>query len=338
MALCLGRTAHAEDATGVAVWYRSASGCPDGAAFLHALESRSVHARLAQVGDAIDFVVTLGSDEARGSSGVLERQTDTGTVAIQRVDDPSCEQVAEALSLTLALAIEAGAVDVNSKTETQANTQSRDLAPTTTQVAATPPIGMRAPALIVPSAPRTRASPSVATPEGARASIGVDATVASGIAPGLLPGAGAFVEIEWPRTSIVSPALRVGAFVAYGSGTRSGETITLRILSGRVEACPLELRTGALAWRPCVAFEIGALRSDRDGPTGRPDSGLWAASDASARLTWPAASAFAVEAQLGLGVPWTRYALQSVDDPPSVLHRTSALSLAARIGAVVHFP
>src|SRR5690349_10761579 len=73
--------ARAQHEPSIAVWYRSGADCPDGTAFLQTLEQRSVRARLAQVGDAIDFVVTLGpTPELSGSGnmrGVLERQTET---------------------------------------------------------------------------------------------------------------------------------------------------------------------------------------------------------------------------------------------------------------------
>src|SRR5689334_11514042 len=85
------------------VWYRSADGCPDGAAFLARLEARGVRARLADVGDPIDFVVTLGNGP-EGARGLLERQTDTRTVAIRRLDGGTCEQVADAIALSLAVA------------------------------------------------------------------------------------------------------------------------------------------------------------------------------------------------------------------------------------------
>src|SRR5258706_13540210 len=81
----------AESVRPALVWYRSADGCRDGAAFLKRLEARGVRARLADVGDAIDFVVTLGNGP-EGARGLLERQTETRTVAIRRLDGGTCEQ------------------------------------------------------------------------------------------------------------------------------------------------------------------------------------------------------------------------------------------------------
>jgi hypothetical protein len=87
------------------IWYRSAEGCPTGPEFLERLRSAGVEARLAEAGDRVDFVVTLGASSGM-SSGRLEKQTRSGTVAIRQLDGASCEQVAEALALSLALARE----------------------------------------------------------------------------------------------------------------------------------------------------------------------------------------------------------------------------------------
>jgi hypothetical protein len=59
-------------------------------------------ATIARAGDRIDFVVTLDRDQ-RGSTGSLERQNSGGTVAIRQVEATSCDAVADALALTLAL-------------------------------------------------------------------------------------------------------------------------------------------------------------------------------------------------------------------------------------------
>lgn len=59
------------------VWYRTSEGCPDGEAFVSRLSELGKTARLASVGDRVDFVVTLGSGPQE-SSGRIERQTRGG--------------------------------------------------------------------------------------------------------------------------------------------------------------------------------------------------------------------------------------------------------------------
>lgn len=86
------------------VWYRSAERCPTGDEFVSLLGELGGLVRLARPGDHIDFVVTLTStDEV--SHGQLERQTQAGTVAMRELEDSSCDRVAEAIALSLGLAL-----------------------------------------------------------------------------------------------------------------------------------------------------------------------------------------------------------------------------------------
>jgi hypothetical protein len=319
--LCLAASSRAQAPEPIAIWYRSGGSCPDGEAFLRSLESRAVRARLAQVGDAIDFVVTLGPGQAATHSGVIERQTDTGTVAIRRVDDPDCDQVAAALSLTLALAA-----------QQPKKASGVESGPERLPVAVPSP---DRPKVVPVSAPIAK----TAAPEGPplRLSIGMAGSAATGIAPALLLGLAPFIELEW-GLGILRPALRLAPFAAFGSGTRAGRAIDTRLLGARIAACPIELSPGSLALRPCLALELGELRSEGEGITGRSDSGVWLASEAAARVTWPRDGTAALEAEVGLALPWTRYTLQSGDTPPAAMHQTAALSVSARIGLVVHFP
>lgn len=93
-----------------AVWFRASETCPSGAQFLEKLAAHSRKARLAQAGDHIDFVVTLVAD-GRETVGRLERQTDAGIVAIRELRDATCEEVADALALSLGLALAPRATD-----------------------------------------------------------------------------------------------------------------------------------------------------------------------------------------------------------------------------------
>lgn len=171
-----------------------------------------------------------------------------------------------------------------------------------------------------------------------RVSLGALGSLASGIAPGLQPGGQLFVELASGARSVVRPALRLGAIAAYGSGSRHDRPLSVRVLGGRLEASPLELSAGALAFRPSLALEVGQLHSEGGGTTGTQDAGLWLASELSGRVNLSIGRVFSLEAQLGLAMPLTRYELRSADDSQRVAHETAALGLAARIGGVVHFP
>jgi hypothetical protein len=325
--------AQAQAAPPVSVWFRSAAGCPDGNAFLSALQARAVGARLAQVGDAIDFVVTLGTGADGGASGVLERQTQTGTVAIRRVDDASCDQVADALALTLALSVQGG---------------DGESPGATTPAPAAAPALLPAPASVDPAtaAPATTAlgGPAVSAPAettsaerpATKWAIGLAALAATGLAPELVPGGSAFAELGWDGGSaLLRPALRIGALASFGSTDEAGREFELRILGGRIAGCPLALGAGALTVRPCLALQLGQLHGSGEGPGGRSASGVWAASEAAARLSVLLTARFSLEVEAGLLVPWTRYTLRTADG--AAIHRMAGLGAAAHLGAAVHF-
>jgi hypothetical protein len=138
------------------IWYRSSEGCPDGAAFIALLGRLGRAGSLAGVGDRVDFVVTVAYAPAQ-SSGRLERQSSEGTVAIRDVSAQSCAEVADALALSLDLALEPG-------------------------MAATPA-----------AAASEAATP--AAPASWQTRLGVQGQLSTGLAGAVLPGAVLFVHV-----------------------------------------------------------------------------------------------------------------------------------------------
>lgn len=339
-------SAHAQAIQPASVWYRSAAGCPDGAEFMQALSARDVAARLAQVGDAIDFVVTLGKADDGHSSGVLERQTQTGTVAIRRVDDPSCGQVADALALTLALAVQgsgpaqsdSAAAAAIAPAPAQGAAPARDSSAAAVEPKAVAPEPAAAPA--PPASAELRDDANGRAPSEPRAvqwSLGLHAFAATGLAPDLLPGGSASVEVGWGGgRELWQPALRIGALAGFGSGAEAARDIRVRIVGGRIAGCPLAFGNQSLMARPCLALELGQIHGEAAGAGGGSASGLWAASEAAARLSLRASAGVSLEAELGLLLPWTRYELQLASEG-TVVDRMAALGVAARLGAVLQF-
>jgi hypothetical protein len=343
----------------VSVWHRSADGCPGAQAFLDELRARNVHARLAQVGDTIDFVVTLGAGPRGRSRGVLERQTQTGTVAIRSVDDASCVQVSQALALTLALSI-APSARSPAQDDAEVDAAAPDALVRGTAAPASPaalaqpsaantgaPAAMSAPPAAAREPQRTPEEPaahrahagagSARSVQAALWSVGVRGAAAIGIAPDLLASGAAFAGFEPVGAGLFAPALRLSALFAYASSTASGRAFRLRIVGARLDGCPLAVSAGPLAARPCLGAELGSIASDGQGTGGRSDSGLWAALAGEARLTWRVSGPWGLEAHAGLALPLTRYELVA-DDGAAVLHRTSDLAFSAGLGALVQIP
>jgi hypothetical protein len=321
--------ARAETSKRPAIWYRSSEGCPDGLAFLEMLQHRATPAQLAQVGDRIDFVVTLGSTPT-GNSGRLERQTDRGTVALRELQGTTCAAIADALALTLVLTLDpmsdqnadaaaANAVAVSSGDASVSGSSTKPEAP----AAASSKLALSTPAS------SERRSPAPWRPRSVRLGAVASVWTLSQQFPFL--GGALFGELRDGRAGYgFRPSVRLSA--AAGFSPDGGQSIGLSIWAGQLEGCPVVIGGGRLQLRPCTALELGVIRAVSDSPSGTSALGFWAAWAAHARLSWEAASDWGLDLQAGLIVPLTRYEL-TVEAPERTVAKTSSLGLAAGLGA-----
>lgn len=300
------------------IWYRASSECPQGPEFLGKLAERANLARLAGAGDHIDFVVTLQSFDGE-TVGRLERQTQSGTVAIRELRDASCPRVAEALALSLALSLE----PANGLSESRAKGEPKPAEAPATETASAAPSAIPA-AFSAAPASRVRAEQSspVATPplEGSPSQartlpraddprggwLGIQGGALLGVAPRALPRAALFLGIEdpWPA-GLPGASLRFAVVGALGSAATSVGPVQRWLLSGRAEGCPLRWGNRAVSVAPCLAIEIGATGASDEASSTR-DTGLWAAGAASARAALRLTPGLSLEAQAEAQLPLYR--------------------------------
>jgi hypothetical protein len=297
---------HAEPAP-VWVWYRNSEGCPDGSSFVARLAELGQAARLAGVGDRVDFVVTLGR-VADSSSGRLERQTHGGTVAIREYRDARCEQVAEALALTLDLALEP------------------DASPPVVAVAPTADPGLDAAAAQTPASAEQRA-PSWR--------VGPQALLQSGVAPQPAFGGALFAGVEDPGWFVRQ--LRAALFLLHGQGQVEARELSVSLLGIRLEACPVAWSARGVAFYPCAGADLGALHAAGSSEFGRSDTGFWAAALAHGRGVFELGSGLALEAQLGGALPLVKYEMGPVQGR-AAWFRTPALGWSAGLGMAWRVP
>jgi len=210
-----------------AVWYRASESCPNGAQFLDKLAENSRNARLAQAGDHIDFVVTLVAD-GKGTVGRLERQTNSGVVAIRELNDATCEQVADALALSLGLALAPGqtsAAPVVAQpaepaqgTADAAASEAPGPPPPTTSAASESPATSAAATTAASSNSKPTTSSEASAKPMLQWSVGIELGAMIGITTHPLPRGQAF--LDWrPRLSHFLPdlSLRGGVVGSFGS-------------------------------------------------------------------------------------------------------------------------
>jgi len=304
------------------IWYRTGEGCPDGASFLDRLDRRSVRARLAAVGDPVDFVVTLGTSGDR-SSGRLERQTSGGTIAIREVTDPSCEAVADALALSLALSLDPAVQVPPAPPAIAENAAPSEEAPRPsetpeTEVAAAPPVKS--------TRPVASALPVAAPDDQAKLRVGAAVAAADLFEGPWLLEAGPFVEGEAPA-SFVLPRATLRVALQGGLRADGGADARVWLAAARLEACPLEVARGAFSVRPCAAVDAGAIGASA---AGADDTAPWAALAAHLRLRFDL-QPLAFELQAGGIAPITRYEVAAADSGV-ILEETRPIGFAGAVG------
>ena len=316
--------ARADDPAGI--WYRTSNGCPDGEAFVALVEQRGRTARLVTVGDRVDFVVTLSAEPA-GSTGRLERQTSEGIVAVKEISAESCEEVADALALTLALA------DVQHPASTAPPESSASAVPEQEPRAALPVAAPPSPAPSGSDATRAGLEPSIpGHPRQLRAAtwIGAAATGRTTVSPRGTWGAALHLERATRRF-----AWRVSAHAAAGAHTTTRGDLDFSLWAGQLDLCPVRLGGASLVLRWCGGGEVGAVHVVGGGVGGTDDTGPWGALVVRERLRWPADRPVAFEADLGVFLPLTSYHVVA-ERPRIELHRMGPAGLVGGAGVSIH--
>jgi hypothetical protein len=305
------------------IWYRTSEGCPDGEFFVARLNGLGQSAQLAGVGDRVDFVVTLGH-ERDTSVGRLERQTRAGTVAIREYQDADCAQVAEALALTLDLALAP-----NAATSAQASVP--ELAGDGPAPAGLPP--ERSPSSDVAVTREGPAQLPILESEASltKGALGAQAMLATGVAPNALPGAALFLQLEssawFPRS------LRLTLLGGHSDSTTQARELEVTLLGVRGEACPVSWSVATrFVVEPCAGAELGLIRGASAEPPGAAHARVLSSVHGHARAAFRIGGPVWLEAQVGGRVPLVRYEMGTRDGSEDWF-RTRAVGLDAGVGA-----
>jgi hypothetical protein len=274
-----GEGARPAPAIALTIDARAAAACVSDAAFFERLErqgARVVRAERGEEGATLRVAI-----EARdgGFAGSMELARPGAAKAVRRIEGATCEEVAEALSLMAAVALDSTADQ---------------------------------PAPRAPSAPPAAPNDAVKAPApaAARSSLAIGATLEGRQLASDRRSLVVAAFAEWAREENGwAPALRVGAAVSdegYALGSGRGEFLWL---TARIEACPLRAAiVGALFVRPCALVEGGLLRARGEG--GVTDAASvtrpWIAVGPVARLSFDVASALRLDLSAGALTPLVR--------------------------------
>ena len=302
--------ARADDAPteAVRIDFAAPATCPPREAFLAGVRSRTARMRLVGASEpARTFVVVL-EDAARGARGRVTIRDRDGRELRREVEGASCEEVADVLSLVVALAIDPHA---SLAPHAPASTAAAPATPSALPTAPAPsPSSVPAPSsTAAPPAPAADEPPVRARPGRREAPVdptartpwswatGVGASASTAVVPSLLFGPRVFVEVGGVVDVWSSPRLRL-SFERTASGRldAGGGAVRFTWTVARADGCVAGWRDGHLRFSPCLGVEVGALEAaGADVDHARGATRPWVAVGPVARFSWAFAGPFFLE-------------------------------------------
>ena len=328
-------------ATHLVVEWSAPAGCPtesDLRASAERLLGGPIEPRLSH------SLVMHGRISVRGDRLELDLETvDDGIHGERTLSGATCEELASAAALILALAIDPKAVAEHSAAA--GTPGAADGAPGAAEgaLAPTPSAPSPAPTVAVPTPIAPPAPPGEATPSTpVRISVGVEAALVGDLAS--LPGPGIGPELA---ARIGLDRFRVRPFVAYyaprfapaDDPARPTAGGYVSLLVGGIGGC-YAVTTGTPELDGCVAMEAGALFAVGRGFDVRKDATpAWVAAGVSLDLLLPIAGRFSFRLGAGAMVPFGRSPVRFTENTgvPKEIHRPWVLSGRAAIGVLATF-
>jgi hypothetical protein len=283
-----------------------AGSCIDETALAARLSQRGIEVTTAT--DALAARVRAWPTSA-GFEGTFSVTSPVGAPSTSRtLDARSCDDLAEALSFALALALERRTDE--------------------------PPPPTERPIVDNPPPPPPVAPPS--PPPRVRLGVALDGTGAVGLAPSPAIGAGAFGEAVLLGGAL-SPSLRAGfQAIAPTSDAAAGHELRMALQVGSLEVCPTRWTASRATFVPCARVRVGRLQASGRGFVGaRLDNELWADLDLVTRVVLRVAAPLDAEADVAAIFPLRRMTYSFGDTD---VYTPAAVGGQFSAGLTAHFP
>jgi hypothetical protein len=315
----------------IRIEYTAPSTCPDANEFSRRVFGRTSKARPAEGAEpARTFVVEIVSSDTTTQGSLVVREENMSTMA-RRVTGKDCDEVARALSLATALAIDPEAALTTPEPSGAGGT---DATAGTGGTTSTPEPSRDDPTRRSDTAGDKTKPPARANDR--RAVLLVGASAAFGPAP--TPGLGASVALEWSSPSPVVLPSALGLELVFLTSSEydvAGAGSSFTFAFARPYVCTLGLAiSGDVGIVPCVGGAFGAVFAEGS-RIERPasETRFWAAGELALRLDIALSEDWFVDATGGLVLPFTRYRFV-FRTPDTSIHDVPALTAAAglRVG------
>lgn len=339
-ALCTAGPSHA-DTEAIHLEYRADPGCPTPEQFQRLVLARAPNARVAAANEpSRTFAVAIERDRAGYRGSLTVRELDGQTVA-RTVAGGRCREVASALALSTALAIDPTSVayDVDPNTAAlgepvtatngaggSGSQMSSDASNVASDKAPPVPAAGADGGTSGPESPRdpTEYGSDYGSPPAAkfRAGLVLGPAVRTGMSPGL--GFGVVAGLGFERQGTGQPlsfGLELTGLVA-PDVERGGGKAAFELLAGRPQACWLLAQlTDGLRLVPCLGAEFGVVVGHGAGlPDPATQVRFWAAATIPVRLEARLSPRFLLEIEASAILPFTRYQFVFAEPESSVFN------------------
>ena len=327
--------------------HRGGGACPDADAFFRSIAARTPRVRAARPGErARTVTVSLSASPGGEAVGTLSITTEDGAAVSspREVRAASCADVAEALALIAALAVDPAA-DLGPAPRSSAAPASPTVAPPVSSSvgAPLPPAPSSAPAS-APPPPTPSVASSAAVARAAPLPSGSPVEVGLGLGPevsslfGATLALGFAAHVERDVVGAWSPRLSLGgARTLGGDVSGGGRSASLAMTSAVLLACPTRARAGAWSALPCARVAIGRVGAEAKGLSAPERKARdWLDFGAGVRAAWRPGGWLSIEPWLELRVPVTRDRFYV--EPDATVYRAPAVVPAAGMELTAHFP
>ena len=348
--------------------YRAGAGCPAEAAFVDRIRARTARARFVRAGGRVrTFTVELeGGARPSGSVTVVNGPRTEGT---RRLEADTCSDVADALALMVALALDPHAHPAETPLSGPSSSVASgagpvgapDLAPDASEVEASVPEGSApeppaadagavddagpdssssspaSPSWIEPDVPATPPAPAPPRPP-LHFFGGIDLALASDVTPTSPLFAGApYVGWRSTREGLLGPSFRA-SFLRAGTGTLTepGGAASFTWTVGRLDACAMLWPAGRLRLGGCARVEGGVLEgSGEQIANALTQRSAWVALGALARVEWSLLGPLFLDAEGGPTFRITADRFYFL--PGTTVYDVPVVGFSSEAGLGVHF-
>jgi hypothetical protein len=305
--------------------YSAPSGCPSADDFIAQVLERTDSAELASEDELVrTFVVEIVRVGTEVSGSLVIREPDGSSSQSRSLRGAHCSEVAMALALATALAIDPNASFAPRRDE-----------PPEDAPAEPSPAPLVAPA----SSYDIVDPPDPWEPPGGDAAMDVMVGPAVHLGLGPEPALGGVLLLEGRSTTSILGSGGVELMFATIPMVRvSGAAASFDIMLARPHLClfPVPAR-GRLRLLSCVGAEVGAVRArGSDLPRTADETRLWAAGSLGPRLLWDLGRPWSMDLHAIAAVPFKRYAF-GFDNPNTDFHEAGPVVLAAALRFGAHF-